>query len=372
MNFICVCSYGRGNFMEIPQIIKGIIFSEFDELRGPIPKNWTNPSISDAILEIVAKITLDTYIQDDEIIKTILIVPFPMIEMKGVVKLLEWPDMNKRGRKSYASLTLLYEDKFDPIFYKYLQDFEFPFKIACEKIINLKENYAHEEEIQIRLDEFDTMCNYLLKKLAEKELSLMQSEEFPSEQGPTTADREYCYKIIVVGDPTVGKTSTILRYTDKTFHRSYIPTIGVNITEKTIHRPNILIKLMIWDLAGQSKYQRIRFQFYQGSDGALLVYDLTQRNSFVNIEKWYEDMRKNIPLSHRMKFILIGNKSDRSNEIQVSPEEGRSLAKRMNALFFETSALSNENIPEVFEQFVESAMPKEKKILLVEEDPYSA
>jgi len=349
------------------QLINGIVFSQFDEIRGPIAMNWTNLMLSEKTLEIISKITLDTYIQETQTIQSLLIVPFPMIEMKGLVKLIDWPDYTKRGAKSFASITLLFDDKNDPIFYKYLQDFEFPFKLFSEKITNLCENLARPEEIQIRLDEFHYICTKLLDKLAEKELTLMQSEEFPNEMDPNYRNKEYCYKIIVAGDPEVGKTSSILRFTDKTFHRSYIPTIGVNITEKEVRRPNINIKLMIWDLAGQSKYQRIRFQFYQGSDGILLVFDLTNRSTFENIFKWYEDMKKNIPHSDKIKFILIGNKKDKEKEIKVSTEEGKALAQRMNAEFFETSALSNENIQEAFDCFVDAAIPSNtEKMLLVQ------
>jgi len=339
--------------MNLRQIIKGIIFCIIDETMGPVGKNWTNLSLSNQILDIIAKTTLQPQARQKGNVAKIEIVPFPVCEMKGIVTVMEWSNPKISSRKSYASITLLFENENDPIFYKYFSEFELPFQLLRDNI--------RRKEIQSSIEEFENNCMVFLNQLAEKEARQLKSEEILNEQETTANGLEYCYKLIIIGDPEVGKTSTVLRFTDKTFYLNYIPTIGANITEKIVRLHNCTIKLLIWDIAGQARFQRLRTQLYHGSDGVMFVYDLTKRETFIDVEKWHEDLASNIHLSPKIKLVVCGNKKDKENAIEVSSEEGRALANKLNADFFEISALTNLNIQEIFNRFAEHAISLDEK-----------
>ena len=143
-------------------------------------------------------------------------------------------------------------------------------------------------------------------------------------------------------------TSTILRFTDKAFTKNYLPTLGVNISEKFIKIGDELVSLTLWDIAGQEKFNRMRKHFYQGVDGMLLVFDLTRPESFNNIDEWYEDIKKNAEVNYELVGFMIGNKQDLIDERKVIRDNAISLTKKLNLDYFETSALTGHNINEVF------------------------
>ena len=124
----------------------------------------------------------------------------------------------------------------------------------------------------------------LLENFRAKEISLPSSKEFPEKIIRDEKIVDYRFKLVVVGDPGVGKTSVILRFTDNAFLRTYVPTLGVNITEKIFQDKDKLLEVIIWDIAGQNKFQIMRRHFYQGSEAILLIFDLTNRSSFKSIK----------------------------------------------------------------------------------------
>ena len=166
--------------------------------------------------------------------------------------------------------------------------------------------------------------------------------------------KQWTFKILLLGDMAVGKTSLINRYIEHSFSFDYLPTLGVNIISKDIEIEQIgsLIRLIFWDIAGQDKYEKCRQAYYEGCAGALLVYDLTRDDTFMNIEsKWLEDLQKNI--RKKCDFLLIGNKVDLKDNRVVSYEESEKLAKNINAIdFLETSALNGENVESAFLKLV--------------------
>jgi small GTP-binding protein len=165
--------------------------------------------------------------------------------------------------------------------------------------------------------------------------------------------RQWTFKILLLGDVAVGKTSLINQYVEHSFSSDYRPTLGVNIITKDIEIEQIgsLIRLIFWDIAGQNKYEKYRQAYYEGCSGALLVYDLTRDDTFVNIEsKWIEDIYKNI--RKKCDFMLIANKVDLTNRV-VSYKDGELLAEKINAIdFLETSALNGENVEKAFLKLV--------------------
>jgi len=161
--------------------------------------------------------------------------------------------------------------------------------------------------------------------------------------------REFVFKITVLGEAAVGKTSLLNRFCEDSFQDDYKPTLGANIIRKDVNiEERAKVRLIMWDLAGQEKYNVIRSMYFQGCEGALLVYDVTRYNTFDNIKsRWLRDFKKYI--RKEGVYVLIGNKTDLSNERVVPTEKGKDLAERINAShFIETSAKLGENIEEAF------------------------
>ncbi|MFX0003008.1 MAG: Rab family GTPase [Promethearchaeota archaeon] len=161
-------------------------------------------------------------------------------------------------------------------------------------------------------------------------------------------DREFVYKIVILGDAAVGKTSLITQFVEGSFNEDYKPTLGANIVRKDVNLDNTKVRLIMWDLAGQEKYQVVRSMYFQGCQGALLVYDVTRYSTFESINsKWLRDFKKYV--KKEGVYILIGNKSDLVDQRTVTTERGREIAEKIKAShFIETSAKLGENIEEAF------------------------
>lgn len=165
---------------------------------------------------------------------------------------------------------------------------------------------------------------------------------------------EYILKLVLLGDPAVGKTSLINQYVDHIFETDYLPTLGANIIVKEIKMEKIngITKLIIWDIAGQEIYDLSRRLFFQGCSGALFMYDITRESTFDHIEnKWLHDFQKFE--KNEVAFILIGNKTDLTDLRSVEKEKGEMLADNMNATdFIETSAKYGENVELAFQKLI--------------------
>ncbi|MFX0001183.1 MAG: Rab family GTPase [Candidatus Hodarchaeota archaeon] len=165
-------------------------------------------------------------------------------------------------------------------------------------------------------------------------------------------DREFVYKIVILGDAAVGKTSLISQFVEGSFNEDYKPTLGANIVRKDVILNSTKVRLIMWDLAGQEKYQVVRSMYFQGCQGALLVYDVTRYNTLENINnRWLRDFKKHV--KKKGAFILIGNKSDLKDQRVIPTQRGKELAKKIKAShFIETSAKLGENIEEAFSLLV--------------------
>ena len=159
--------------------------------------------------------------------------------------------------------------------------------------------------------------------------------------------RDVLFKILLIGDSGVGKTSLIMRYTKNLFNEDYLNSIGVDFKSKDLFIEEKKIKLQIWDTAGQERFRTITSSYYRGAHAIAVVFDLTKRQSYDHVKRWMEDINK-YAKENVLKF-LIGNKADLKNEIQVSYEEARALASQMKTTYFSVSAKKNENINEFFE-----------------------
>ena len=164
-------------------------------------------------------------------------------------------------------------------------------------------------------------------------------------------DYEQLYKIIIIGDSGVGKSNILGRYLHDEFKEDTKSTVGVEFGSKKMQIENATIKLQIWDTAGQERYRSITSAYYKGAKGCFIVYDITNSQSFDDIIKWYEEIKKSGDKG--VSIILVGNKCDLENERKVSIEMGKNKAKEMNCPFYETSALSNIMIEQVFKSMCE-------------------
>ncbi|MHA1577980.1 MAG: Rab family GTPase [Candidatus Thorarchaeota archaeon] len=160
-----------------------------------------------------------------------------------------------------------------------------------------------------------------------------------------TDDRTHIFKIAVVGSGSVGKTSTILRYTTDTFTEQYIPTLGVGLANKDVDLPEGNVRLVIWDMGGQEHLGGVRANFYKGATGVIFVYDVTQPDSFDEISDWKKEVDASLI---EYESLLIANKIDLKNDKSVSREEGEQLGNEIGATYLETSAKIGLNIEEAF------------------------
>ena len=151
------------------------------------------------------------------------------------------------------------------------------------------------------------------------------------------------FKVVICGDHGVGKTSLLRRFVENKFDKDYLTTLGANILSKEYVTPKgNIIELMLWDVAGQVVFKNARAKFYQGAEGAVVVYDVTRPTSLSNLYEWLVELQ-GTPLK---SMICVGNKVDL--EKAVSTEEGKKFADEQNMHFIETSALSNTNVSEAF------------------------
>ena len=149
------------------------------------------------------------------------------------------------------------------------------------------------------------------------------------------------FKVVIIGDAGVGKTSLLRRFVENKFDKDYLSTLGANILSKEYVTPKgNIIELLLWDLAGQHVFKHARKRFYSGSQGAVVVYDVTRPISFQSINDWLEELPENVPM------ILVGNKIDLPREL--STETGQKRAEEAGMSFLETSALTNKNVSEAF------------------------
>ena len=162
------------------------------------------------------------------------------------------------------------------------------------------------------------------------------------------SDFEFPLKVIVIGDTCVGKTNFIFRFVENRFSLNYVSTVGFDYRSKIITLPKSKkkVKLQIWDTAGQERYNAVNKNLFQKVQGVIIMYDITNRASFENINKWLYLLSQNV--SDKAK-ILVGSKLDLSEEKRiVTEEEGQNLADKNNMPFYETSSKTGENVEKIF------------------------
>ena len=326
--------------------IPAIFYIDLNDINEPKSIFWYPTDIPEEFRNLI-ELKCNNILSGDQafIPEILLIYPFKHLKIKIVIKYFERKITSQKNGIAKSALAFLFNEKDDVIFYRYMSYIDKFFNETTQKIIEFEEiNLEQEkllEEIIILRNNLCETVDYLRSK---SNIVVEAKEEYDIkeeiEEKPVTK-----YKVIVLGDPTVGKTSTILRFTDNVFMRAYVPTIGISITQKRFNVKNIPVELVLWDIGGQKKFETIRTQFYEGTSAFILVYDFTNTMSFTNVIHWYRDIKNH---QHNLKGYLIGNKIDLVKERIVSKIDAIRLARALNVEYFEISALTGKNIKEIF------------------------
>jgi len=163
---------------------------------------------------------------------------------------------------------------------------------------------------------------------------------------------QHIFKIVLLGDSGVGKSNLVWRFTKNEFNQDSKSTIGVEFATKTVQiEDNKMVKAQIWDTAGQERYRSIASSYYRGALGALLVYDITDQNSFNNAPMWLKEVEENSEKD--CLIMLVGNKMDLTEQRQVSVRDGRSYARKNGLAFIETSALDSTGVETAFQRILQ-------------------
>lgn len=152
---------------------------------------------------------------------------------------------------------------------------------------------------------------------------------------------------MLIGDSGVGKSCLLLRFADDTYTESYISTIGVDFKIRTIELDGKTVKLQIWDTAGQERFRTITSSYYRGAHGIIIVYDVTDRQSFLNVEHWLKEIDKYA--TGNVNKLLVGNKSDLQSKKVVTYDEAKEFADKHGIKFLETSAKNSHNVEQAFQ-----------------------
>ena len=186
------------------------------------------------------------------------------------------------------------------------------------------------------------------------------------------------YKIVIIGDQHVGKTSILSKYKYETIEEGYAPTVGIDFITKNVFLEDKTIRLIMWDTAGQERFKSLIPSYLKNAHSIILTYDITSKSSFSSLPKWIEDIKSHV--QEGVFFVLCGNKLDLKNKRQVSFEEAEKFAQNHNLTYIETSAISGEGIKKLFDVITHSfydggnnlaneSQIKDKPIILDNEAP---
>ena len=167
-----------------------------------------------------------------------------------------------------------------------------------------------------------------------------------SPPSPPPLCSDYLFKLLLIGDSGVGKSCLLLRFAEDTYTESYISTIGVDFKIRTIELEGKTIKLQIWDTAGQERFRTITSSYYRGAHGIIVVYDVTDLESFNNVKQWLHEIDRYA--CENVNKLLVGNKSDLDSKRAVQFETAKEFAESLGIEFLETSAKNATNVEKAF------------------------
>ncbi|MGV9173942.1 MAG: Rab family GTPase [Promethearchaeia archaeon] len=315
---------------------------DYDEFKKVIEKHYQS-------LTNVALATLNDQCSE----KVLEIVPFSSLNLKAMIQYIPRDeDCSENVINSF--LMILFKEVDDLIFYKYQDNLSLLFSQYGEKFQELTQGTAGDRStIQNLLAKFEEELVEKLETLKTQELQEKNSEESEEEKFEIEKKKSFVYKIVVCGDAAVGKTSLVLKFTDNAFRRQYLPTLGVNISEKKLHLDGALIKLMLWDLSGQKKFKMMRTSSYPGALAYIFVFDTTDPKTLENLEFWYEEVQRIRRTEKPFIGLLLGNKVDLEEEQNINKELVDQYRSKWELKYFKTSALTGRNVERAFQFLAE-------------------
>ncbi|MHA1106874.1 MAG: Rab family GTPase [Promethearchaeota archaeon] len=330
------------------KLINGILYTELNDEIGPNPFVWVGDIPTSKRLHIGVKTITVLSGESGLIPKSLVILPFPSLNLKGLVKYVKWDDESRRGGIGQGAVTLLFNESDDVIYYKYLNFLDIPFKEVAKNIAELQKAKAPRANYIEILNKLTLTINQFLNEFRNNEIAEESAKAFPDQKIKEANLINYKFKIILCGDPSVGKTSLILRFTNNAFRRHYIPTLGVHVSDKIFQVKGSYIQLVLWDIAGQQKFAHMRQQFYFGSDGLFLIFDLSKPSSLDSVTNWYYDIQNQLTDRPALAGYIIGNKKDIGQSIESTSEKASDLASYLNLGYIETSAKTGEHVEVAF------------------------
>ncbi|ONK80793.1 uncharacterized protein A4U43_C01F21790 [Asparagus officinalis] len=168
--------------------------------------------------------------------------------------------------------------------------------------------------------------------------------------GEEEQSQDYLFKIVMIGDSAVGKSNLLARFARDEFYPNSKSTIGVEFQTQKMVIDGKEIKAQIWDTAGQERFRAVTSAYYRGAVGALLVYDISRRQTFESVSRWLNELHTHSDMN--VVTILVGNKTDLANDREVTTAEGKALAEAQGLFFMETSALDSYNVRAAFQTVV--------------------
>jgi len=174
---------------------------------------------------------------------------------------------------------------------------------------------------------------------------MIEKVEISPSEDPSLKE-EFKFKVVIVGDSSVGKTNLVKRFMNNTFIKDSKATVGVEFMSKTFIVNKKVFKVELWDTAGQERYKAITAAYYKGAKGAMIVYDVTSKSTFDNVDKWCNELR--MKGSNNINIIMIGNKTDLKDNIVINSDMSQEKGKFLQIPVMETSALDSSNVKEAF------------------------
>ncbi|MFX0017530.1 MAG: GTP-binding protein [Candidatus Hermodarchaeota archaeon] len=224
---------------------------------------------------------------------------------------------------------------------------------ALRELIDFEKTYK--EEIDEKLAELEARVNYIASGVELKQKVIEQKEEEGFRAAKNQVSTEAIYKVIVIGDPAVGKTELLKKFATRAFEERYLPTVGVNILKESINLDdlNATVNLMFWDVPGQPQFYMLYRPYFNGADGMILTFDITRSSTFSNINNWYSTAIK-YGLSG-IPRILVGIKKELNSEEQrkIILPMAEHLSEKLNAPYFEVSLDTGENVELIFQTIAE-------------------
>ena len=327
-----------------------IIYLDIDK-ETPKIKFWYPYNLPEPFRREIGEECISIISGDPTFIPEILLIfPISHLKIKVLIKYFKREDPTQNEGISKSAIIFVFAENEDQIYYRYMSYIDSYFSKTVSSMLTLEKNGIIDDVIHEEIVKLHMILRNLTEYLASKSEYIPEKVE-PSRkilQSNQVENRKF--KVVVLGDPKVGKTSTILRFTDNVFMRAYIPTMGLNITQKIFDVDTIIVELVMWDIGGQTKFELIRKKFYEGASIILLLFDLTSPLSFANVPKWHQDIKNYMKNNQALKGYLIGNKNDLVKKRIVSERDALNLSYALDLEYIEISALTGHNVEIAFQK----------------------